>query len=234
MKTKILEALKTKFDGVQDAILNRVIVKLKLDKTVKEEGDVEAAVEKVTFQQVVDSYGDSRATEASTTAVKTFREKHGIGEDGKLIKKADPIKKDPDPDPDPDPNEPAWFKAYREKTEKEQSELKGRLDGINKAKTETERMGKLTKKLEEKGLDKTFIPLFTRNLTIESEDKLDELTETINTDYEKFVQDKADEGVVISIPKDSTSKPSASDATAKKIAEDKNDGVSEGVKGKEL
>ena len=61
MKGKILDALKAKFTGVSDTILDRVAEKLA--KTVTTEEEVKTAVDGVTFQQVLESYGDSRATE---------------------------------------------------------------------------------------------------------------------------------------------------------------------------
>jgi len=231
MKKQIFDALKTKFDGVQDSVLNRVASAMA--KTVLKEEDVAGAVENTTMQQVIDSYGDIRATEASVVSVKNFREKYKIGEDGKLIeRKVEPVIKD-----EPiiiDPNEPAWFKAYREKAEKEAADLKARLEGIDKAKTQSELMLKLGGKLKEKGVDESFIPLFTRNLAIESEDKLDELVTGIHKDYTDLVQRKADEGVVISIPASAQGKPSETDAVAAGIAEKRNTGSSEGIKGKEL
>ena len=62
MKKIILDALKAKYVGVSESILNRMAEKLV--KTVTKEEDVAAAVEAVTFQQI-DSEADRRATEAS-------------------------------------------------------------------------------------------------------------------------------------------------------------------------
>ena len=61
MKKQILEALKAKFQGVSEAILNRIADKLA--KTVTTAEQVATAVEGVTIQQVIESYGDSRATQ---------------------------------------------------------------------------------------------------------------------------------------------------------------------------
>lgn len=94
MKKEILEALKAKFTGVSDAILNRIADKLA--KTVTTQEQVATAVEGVTFQQVLESYGDSRATEAQQTAVSNYEKKHGL-KDGKKVEegdgKTDPKKK---------------------------------------------------------------------------------------------------------------------------------------------
>jgi len=75
-RTAIFDALKAKFVGVSDAILNRIADKL--DKTVTKQEDVATAVAGVTIQQVIESYGDSRATEAQQTAVRNYEQKYGL------------------------------------------------------------------------------------------------------------------------------------------------------------
>lgn len=82
MKKQILEALKAKFAGVSEAILNRIADKLA--KTVTTEEQVKTAIETVTFQQVLESYGDSRATEAQQTAISNYEKKHGL-KDGQKV-----------------------------------------------------------------------------------------------------------------------------------------------------
>lgn len=76
MKKQILEALKAKFQGVSEAILNRIADKLA--KTVTTAEQVATAVEGATIQQVIESYGDSRATEAQQTAVHNYETKYGL------------------------------------------------------------------------------------------------------------------------------------------------------------
>lgn len=80
IKKQILDALKAKFTGVSEKILDRVATNLA--KTVTKEEDVKTAVDGVTFQQVLDSYGDSRATDATKTAVLNYEKKYGL-KDGK-------------------------------------------------------------------------------------------------------------------------------------------------------
>lgn len=88
MKEKILAALKTKFAGVPEAILDRIASKLA--KTATTEEQVNSLAEGMTLQNVFDSYGDSRATEASQTAVSNYEKKHGI-KDGKPIAEPTPV-----------------------------------------------------------------------------------------------------------------------------------------------
>lgn len=76
MKQQILTALKAKFLGVSDAILDRVATKLAQTVTTAEQ--VQTAVDGVTFQQVLESYGDSRATQATQTAVHNYETKYGL------------------------------------------------------------------------------------------------------------------------------------------------------------
>ena len=53
MYQQILDALKKKFTGVNDKILERMAKKLA--KTTKTEDEVQPAVDGVTFQQIIDS-----------------------------------------------------------------------------------------------------------------------------------------------------------------------------------
>lgn len=82
MKKQTLDALKAKFQGVSEAILNRVADKLA--KTVTTVEQIAPAVEGVTIQQVIESYGDSRATEAQQTAVHNYESKYGL-KDGQKV-----------------------------------------------------------------------------------------------------------------------------------------------------
>lgn len=84
MKQKILEALKAKFPGVNANVLNRIADKLA--KTVTTDEQVTTAVAGVTkeFIEIIESYGDSRATEAQQTAVQTYETKYGL-KDGQKV-----------------------------------------------------------------------------------------------------------------------------------------------------
>lgn len=82
MRKELLEALKTKFAGVSDSILGRIADKLAKTTTTSEQ--VKAAVDAYTLQQVIEGYGDSRATEAQQTAVHTYEAKYGL-KDGQKI-----------------------------------------------------------------------------------------------------------------------------------------------------
>lgn len=82
MKGKLLQALKTKFPGVEDAILDRIAEKKASGLT--DENLIPSIVEGVSFQDVLTSYGDFRANGATISAVQNYEKKHGL-KDGKPL-----------------------------------------------------------------------------------------------------------------------------------------------------
>lgn len=105
MREKILALLIAKFAGVPNAILERIATK-KAETTTTEE-QATTLVEGLTLQNVFDSYGDSRATEASQTATSNYEKKYGI-KDGKPVGGGDP---NPNPKPTGGSNEPKALTA---------------------------------------------------------------------------------------------------------------------------
>lgn len=95
---QILAGLKTKFQGVEDATLQRIASKKA--EGVTDESKVNSIVEGISFQDVLTSYGDYRADGAQKTAVSNYEKKHNI-KDGKPIDEPKPQ----DPPTDPKPNE---------------------------------------------------------------------------------------------------------------------------------
>lgn len=83
-RTQIFEALKAKFSGGNAAVLNRIADKLA--KTVTTAEQVTTAVAGITqeFIEMMESYGDARATEAAQTSVRNYEATHGI-KDGKPV-----------------------------------------------------------------------------------------------------------------------------------------------------
>lgn len=132
MRKEILDALKAKFPGVSESILGRIADKLAKTATTAEQ--VKTAVEGVTMQTLLESYGDSRATEASNTArenaIKDYEEKHGL-KDGKQTAAPTPTPT-PTVTPQPGDDTPAWAQAI----------LK-RLDGLETARTTDSRRQQL-------------------------------------------------------------------------------------------
>ena len=106
---QILAGLKTKFQGVEDATLQRIASKKA--EGVTDESKVNSIIEGISFQDVLTSYGDYRADGAQKTAVANYEKKHNI-KDGKPIEepKPQPIPT-PNPEPTPKPNKPQDFAA---------------------------------------------------------------------------------------------------------------------------
>ncbi len=86
MEIKILNALTEKFTGVKESILRRVAAKLA--KTVESEDDIATAVEGA-ITDVLEAYGDQRATDAQKTAIANYERKHGL-KDGKAVNGGEP------------------------------------------------------------------------------------------------------------------------------------------------
>lgn len=91
---QILAGLQTKFQGADPATLTRIATAK--EKGVTDASQVETIVNGVGFTDVMTSYADFRANEATKSAIKNYESKHGL-KDGKL---AEQEKKD-DPEPTP-------------------------------------------------------------------------------------------------------------------------------------
>ena len=76
IKRFILDSLKTKFTGIDEKVLSRIAATAV--KTVKNEEEAKTYVEELTLQQVIDSYTDSRTTDAQEEAVKSYEERFGL------------------------------------------------------------------------------------------------------------------------------------------------------------
>lgn len=123
MKEEILKALTTKFPGVSASVLGRIADKL--SKTVTTAEQVKTAVDGVTIQQVIDSYADSRATEASETARKNsiseYETRYGLKNGEKINHQNQGGNQDQGGNQNQKPAEdemPAWAKAINERMDK--------------------------------------------------------------------------------------------------------------------
>ena len=98
---QILAGLQQKFPGVDTATLTRIATK-KADG-VTDETKVNSIVEGISFQDVMQNYGDFRAGQAQTSSIANYEKKHGL-KDGKPIEnpKPEPPKPEPNPDEKPD------------------------------------------------------------------------------------------------------------------------------------
>jgi hypothetical protein len=109
MRTKILEALKARFSGVNEQILSRIAERLA--KTVTTDEGVQPAVDGVTFQQVIDAEADRRATEASQTAVVNYEKKHSLKEGKPVEGGGQATQTEPASGAGGNEGTPAWAKA---------------------------------------------------------------------------------------------------------------------------
>lgn len=129
---QILAALKTKFQGVEDATLQRIASKK--SEGVTDESKVNSIVEGISFQDVLTSYGDYRADGAQKTAISNYEKKHNI-KDGKPIEETKPQQpQTPAPTPQPKPVEevPAWAQSLID-SNKTLSEKLAAMDAKTKA-----------------------------------------------------------------------------------------------------
>lgn len=94
---QILAGLQTKFTGVDAAILTRIATKKA--EGVTDETKVNSIVEGISFSDVLNSYGDFRAGDATRTSVQNYEKKHNL-KDGKPIE-------NPNPNPNPKPEDKA-------------------------------------------------------------------------------------------------------------------------------
>lgn len=141
---QILAALKTKFQGVEDATLQRIASKK--SEGVTDESKVNSIVEGISFQDVLTSYGDYRADGAQKTAISNYEKKHNI-KDGKPIEKNKPQQpQTPAPTPQPKPAEevPAWAQRLID-SNKTLNEKLAAMDAKTKADTRNQQIENVAK-----------------------------------------------------------------------------------------
>lgn len=147
MRKEILDALKAKFPGVSDSVLGRIADKLAKTATTAEQ--VKTAVEGVTIQQVIESYGDSRATEASNTArenaVKDYESRYGLKDGVKVTNNTNNGGEQPTGGSATNPTgvdeTPAWAKTLLERI--------GRLETSKTTETRKQQLNAIIGKLPE-------------------------------------------------------------------------------------
>jgi len=190
MKEKILEALKTKFNGVKDAILDRVATKLA--ETVKQEDQIETAVGGITFDTLFESELDRRVTEASTTAVSNYEKKHKI-KDGKPIedpeKKKEPEKKD---EGGKSEEIPEWAKGLTENLKT----LSETVQGVTKAQQTASKQSQAAQLLKDSKIPEKYQKLWLPRINLDDEEKsLEDQVKALETEYLDLKQELVNESV---------------------------------------
>lgn len=216
MEKKIIEALQAKFSGVEEKMLETLAKNLA--KKISNEEEIINLVEGVTFQQVIESYADFRATQASNTAsknaVKAYEEKYNI-KDGKAIesepeqkttqktspnpptknetvpetKKEEPRIPPIEPQKAAEPQEPAWAKEYREKIDK----LYKRIEEEDAAKKQNALNDQLITILKEKGIRESFFNPMIKGRKFKDEDEIKAYAEEVSVSFEADKQQLANE-----------------------------------------
>lgn len=191
MKKQILESLRTKFEGVSDAILSRVAEKL--SKTTTSESDIESAVEGVTFQSLLESYGDSRATEAQQSAVKNYETKYGL-------KNGEKVQTEPKDEPKDEPDVPEWAKKLIE----DNKAMKAQLDSNAAEKLTAARRAQLDAVVS-KLPEKLRAPYARINVTNLSDEDFQSQLGSITTEVESIASEMKQSGAVFGRPRSAAS-----------------------------
>lgn len=195
MKKKIIELLATKFEGVDDSILARV-ADTKAAKAVKTEEEAETFVEGITLSKLLNTYGDSRATESQKTAISNYEKQYGLkdGEKvngGNLKEPGESSKKGEDGDDET----PSWAKKLLEDNKKLTERINA-MEGEKKASTRKKQLQDVIGKLPEsirKGYERTAI----NDL---SEEEFKELMETIGQEVDVIVKEEKVNGTAFGAP----------------------------------
>lgn len=192
MRQLILDALKTKFTGVSEKILGRIADKLA--KTVTTQEQVQTAVDGVQFQQVLESYGDSRATEATQTAVANYEAKHGL-KDGKVVKADDGDNGKTNPNGDGDEKIPAWAQTLLADNKEMKATIKA-MQGEKVTASRREQLSKIISALPpavKKAYERTPVDSI-------SDEEFETLKSEITTEVAEIAKETASKGVVFGKP----------------------------------
>lgn len=157
MKTKLLASLKTKFSGVDEAILSRIADEKA--NGITEEEQINSVLEGISFQDVLNSYGDYRANSATQTAVSNYERKHGI-KDGKPIE---------DPKTDPKTGNESVAEMIAEAVSNAISPLTEKIAAFEAEKAQQTRNAQILDKAKEYGIPESLAKM----LKIEDEADLD-------------------------------------------------------------
>lgn len=221
MKKELFDALKAKFAGVSDSIIDRIATKLA--KTVTTAEQVKTAVEGVTIQQVIESYGDSRATEASNTArenaIKDYESRYGLKDGVKTTTTTTGGEQQPTGGSATNQN------GGDSETAALLKQVLERMDKMEAAKTTDTRKQQLNAIIEKlpENLRKPYERL---PLDKYSEDEFNSMLGEITTEVEGIANDTAAKGAVFGKPSASTGNPTKTELTeAQKAAISHREGV---------
>lgn len=221
MYKTILELLVAKFAGISNSILSRIATRLAKTATTPEQA--QTAVDGVTLQAVIDSYGDSRATEASQTAVQNYESKYGLKE-GKAVVAVPTAGGDnaPTPQGTSNPNEngtrkqaeaestPEWARALIESNKALEGRL-ARMEGERTANTRKEQLGKVIGRLPD-DLRKPYERTAVDGL---SDDEFSQLVTEVSAEVDGILSSSQRRGAVFGRPATLNSGGKGGDALTK-------------------
>lgn len=139
----ILAGLQQKFTGVDTAILTRIAIKKA--EGITDETKVNSIVEGISFSDVLNSYGDFRAGDASKTAVTNYEKKHNL-KDGKPVE-------NPNPKPEEKKDDvPAWAQALIDSNKS----LSDKLTQFETEKAQATRSQQILAKAKEYGIPENY------------------------------------------------------------------------------
>lgn len=207
MKQKLFEALKTKFVGVDAQILDRIATKKAEGQT--DENQIPTIIEGVSFQDVLTSYGDFRAGDASKTAVTNYEKKHNLKE-GKIIETPEPT---PQPEPPKPDDAPAWAKALIEQNKT----LTEKIALIENKSSLEQRTAVIGAKAKEYGIPESLV----KRMNVPEDADLDEYFKDAKQDLSNlgFKDAKAPESPEVEIKKEGESIAAAINAQTREIVE---------------
>jgi hypothetical protein len=190
MKEKLLALLKTKFQGVDDAILDRIATKRV--ENVTDESQLPAIIEGIGFSDVLQSYGDYRAGDATVRAIGNYERKHNL-KDGKPIEQPAP---EPKPQDKPEPAQKIDFDPEKFKSDL----LKEFGDIINGQKRKEALSATLRTKLDEAKIPASYYIGRIEGRDFKDEEEITAYVEKTVKDYGDFKQELANEGFQQVIP----------------------------------
>ena len=203
MRKETLDALKAKFEGVSDAILGRIADKIAKTATTGEQA--KAAVEAYTLQQLLEGYGDSRATEAQQTAVHNYESRYGL-KDGEKLQAAAQQQAAAQPAQQPAAQDmPAWASALID-SNRALSEKLARMEAERTTDNRRQQLEAITGRLPE-GLRKAYQRTSVEGLT---DEQFTALAADITAEVDGIARGLAQKGAVFGRPAAQTGAPAGS------------------------
>lgn len=195
---KALELLQAKYEGVTKAILEPFAEKLDTKATSEEE--LSALVEGVTVNDLLTTYGDRRATEASVTAVKNYEKKHNLKE-GKTITGDVELNEEQNPQQGAKTNTeaPEWAKQLMEEN-KALAERINQFESRNQFEARKTQLNEITGKLP-LTLQKAYTRINVEGL---SEDEYNTLKEEVQTEVSTILKEQGAQGAIFGKPMNGT------------------------------